>query len=194
MTTKRIIIAAALLIPIARVMTCGCGGGCLLLSSASSGYEVTDGQVYFRSFDDLHWKVERREVAGADPARMRTISGCGGLYGTDETNVYYEGVSLTAVDAATFEVIDWRNGYSRDARRVYWHSMQVSDDPSTFQVLGGSYSRDAHRVYYTKNVLEGADVDSFVVTNEATGEATDKTHRYRLGRVDDRGDAAVDSD
>ena len=155
----------------------------VLVGKLSPGYEVTNGSVYFRQFNNLNWKTERREVVGANADSFQGMRSSGGKYGSDDKHVYFENTLITNGDPQTFRVLDWRNELSRDAQRVYWKSIELSDDPEHFEILDGGYSRDAHHVYYASHIVEGADPDSFVVTAAATSAAKDKDHQYEMGRL-----------
>ena len=156
-------------------------GGLYLMSRLSCGYEVTDGSVYFRSFNNLNWKVEKTIIQEADATHIHTIRNSGGHYGADNVSVFFEDTIITAADVGSFEVIDWRRQYSRDNRHVYWKSIRVSDAPNRFVILGGGYAKDGDHVYYHRSIVAGADPDSFAVTEPSSGTAQDDTHQYRLG-------------
>lgn len=152
------------------------------ISSLSSGYEITRGKVAFRSFNNMNWRVERREVQNADAESFETVSRSGGLYAKDANGVYFEGTSLSNADPSTFQVLDWRGKYSRDAHQAYWSSIPFTNDPDNLELLTRSYSRDSNNVYYASKVVEGADPASFVVDGTSTSHAHDKNHRYNMGR------------
>jgi len=156
--------------------------GILLISRLSSGYEATGNVVLFRSFNNLNWKIERRLVKGADSGTIQTLRRSGGLYATDGTSVFFEGNPLTAADPATFRVLDWRHGFSNDAKYGYWKSSRISDDAAHFEPLAASYSKDSHNVYHCGRVVVGADPATFAVINKATSHARDQAHEYNLGR------------
>ena len=153
-----------------------------LFSRMMPGYEVSNGKVFFRSFNNMNWKVERREVEKADPKTLRKVGRSGGLYGKDDRNVFFEGIWIKDADLETFRVLDWRNEFSRDKNWVYWKSIRLSDDPEHFEILAGGYSRDRENVYYASSAIEGADPNSFVVTIETMGRGRDKNREYNLGR------------
>lgn len=153
-----------------------------LFSRLLSGYEIHGDTVLYRSFNNMTWKIDRTEVAGASADQMHTIRGSGGLYGSDGRRVFFEGSEITQADAATFEVLDWRNELSRDANLVFWKTGQLSDDPDHFVILSRGYSKDRQHVYYALMTVEDADPDSFVVTGTATSTAHDKNHRFDMGR------------
>lgn len=156
-----------------------------LFSSLSSGYEVSGGEVFFRSFSNVNWKVERKKVDGADPKSIRTVRRSGGLYASDGKSVFYEGNSITDADPETFKVLDWRECYSADSQKVFYGCFVVSSDPANFQILSRGYSKDLDNVYYGRSVVEGADPKSFVVTGTVTSEAKDKNRKYDMGRPAD---------
>lgn len=153
-----------------------------LISSLSSGYEITDGRVYFRSYNNVTWKVERKEVKGANAAKLKTIRRSGGLYATDGARVYFEGIVLSNAAPESFQVLDWRGQYSCDSQKAYWTSIPFSDDPENLEVLSRSYTRDRTNVYFASKTIEGADPTSFVVDDEVIRKAHDKNHRYTMGR------------
>ncbi|MEO1527941.1 MAG: DKNYY domain-containing protein [Planctomycetota bacterium] len=154
----------------------------LLVSRLMPGYEVADGTVYFRSFNNMNWKVERREVKKADSVSIRKIGGSGGLYGKDDSFVFFEEIWIKDADAESFHVLDWRRNFSCDKNWVYWQSIRLSDDPDHFEILQGGYSRDRNYVYHASSAIEGADPDSFVVTSETMGRGRDANREYNLGR------------
>ena len=157
-----------------------------LISRVSSGYEVADGRVYYRSFNNLTWKVERKEVTEADADSLKTIRRSGGLYAADKQNVFFEGISISKADPSTFEVLDWRGNYSRDAEHGYRASIPFSDDPKNLELLTRSYARDGQHVYFGSKAIEGADPESFVVDDEVSRKAHDKNYRYNMERrIDD---------
>ena len=153
-----------------------------LIRSLSPGYEVTDGRVFFRSFDNMKWQVERVEVLNADPSGIRTIRGSGGLYGADENRVFFEGREIEEADPNSFQILDWRESFSRDAQHVFCDTRRISDDAENFVVLTRGYAKDSHHVYYAAKTVEDADPDTFVVTGTATSHARDKNHQFNMGR------------
>ena len=155
----------------------------LLSSELFSGYEVTNGKVYFRTFNNLSWRIDRREVVGADPSNFKPVAKSGGIFGSDGNQVFFENTSISNAEANSFRVLDWREELSRDSRNVYWKSIQISNDVDNFQILGRGYSRDSTHVYYASQIVEGADPDTFVVTGKATSAAKDKNHEYDMGRL-----------
>ena len=160
-------------------------GFVFLISRLSPGYEVHGESVYFRSFSNVNFKIERREVKDADPDSIRSIRFSGGKYAKDKDRAFFEGISITDADVESFRVLDWRKQFSRDKTRVYWASLEVSKDPEHFEILGAGYSRDRENVYNGSRPIEGADPNSFVVTDATTFRAKDKHHRYNLGRIED---------
>ena len=140
------------------------------MSKLSSGYEVSGGKVYFRTFDNLHWKVDRREVIGADPQTISTVSESGGRYGSDQHRVYFQGTYLTDADPGSFRILDWRRNFSRDANHVYWKSILLSDDTEHFQILSRGYSIDSRHVYFGSQIVEEADPKTFIVPGSVTSE------------------------
>lgn len=154
----------------------------MALSKLSSGYEVSDGSVYWRHFNNVNWKVERRQVAEADPLTIATVSHSGGLYGTDGTHVFCEGELIADAHSGTFVVLDWREHLSHDAYHVYWKTIRMSSEPEHFEVLSRGYSKDSKQVYYASRVVEGADPATFVVTGTSTSQAKDKNYEYDMGR------------
>ena len=157
----------------------------LLISRVSSGYEVVDGKAYYRYFDNLTWKVERREISAADPLTLKTLRRSGGLYGADRDSVFFEGTALSSANPESFQVLDWRENFSRDDKHAYWKSIRFSDRPDDLQLLTRGYSKDSQHVYYGSSVVEQADPDSFVVDGTSTSHAHDKNHRFNMGRIDD---------
>lgn len=155
---------------------------CVIWFKSNSGYRVRDSKVYFRSFDNMQWQFQSKEVRGADPKTIRTLPRSGDLYGADNKRVFFGEVSLTNADPGSFLVVDWRQEYSRDANQIYWKSIPVTDDVEHWQILSRGYSKDRDHVYYGKTIVEGADPASFVVTGEVTSHAQDKNHSYNMGR------------
>ncbi|MBT9314024.1 DKNYY domain-containing protein [Leptothoe spongobia] len=149
---------------------------------SNSGYRVRNGKVYFRTFDNLHWQFQSKEVQGANPTTIRTIPRSGNQYGTDNQGVFFGDVQLMNADPGSFFVLDWRQEYSRDADQIYWKSIPITDDVEHWEVLSQGYSKDRTHIYYGKTVVEGADPASFVVTGEGTSHAKDKNHSYNMGR------------
>ena len=170
------------LIGFAVLVLATCSGTLYLISRMWPGYEVTNNRVYFRSFNNLNWKIERREVQKADPKTIRSVRSSGGLYAKDKECVFVEGSRIGNADPESFRVLDWRQKYSRDKSFVYWHSVQMSDDPDHLEILGAGYARDRKQVYYNSSIVEGADVNSFSVTSITMGRAEDKDRKYNLGR------------
>jgi len=154
----------------------------ITLSNLTSGYEVDNGTVYYRSFNNLNWKVERREVIDAHPETIATFANAGGRYGTDNTSVYYHETQIIDADPQSFQVLDWRGNFSRDANRVYWKSIRITSDPENFQILSRGYSKDTEHVYYYSKIVEDADPTTFVVTGTTTSHARDKNQEYNTGR------------
>ncbi|AFY40145.1 hypothetical protein Lepto7376_4007 [[Leptolyngbya] sp. PCC 7376] len=154
----------------------------LIWFKSNSGYKVSDGKVYFRAFDNMQWQFKSKEVRGADPNTIRTIPWSGDLYGSDGKRVFFGEVQLTSADPKSFVVEDWRQEFSRDANQIYWKSIPVTEDVEHWQILSRGYSKDRDNVYYLRNIVEGADPESFVVTGEVTSHAEDKNHSYNMGR------------
>ncbi len=184
---NKALLIAAVLLCVAFVVLCVCSGVLYYaFSSVSSGYEVAGGTVYYRSFNNLNWQTERKEVPEANAATMQTLVGSGGLYGSDGTTVFFQGTSISDADPDTFKVLDWREEYSRDKNRAYWKTIAVSDSPDSFQILGANYSKDNSQVYYCAKPIEGADPASFRLTDKVTGRAEDENYEYKLGRKIER--------
>lgn len=99
----------------------------IVFSKLSTGYEMTDGKVYFRTFDNLNWKVDRREVVAADPSSFSQIDGSGGHYGRDATRVFFHEIEINGADPGSFRVLDWRRRSSRDENGVYWRSIRQTE-------------------------------------------------------------------
>jgi hypothetical protein len=148
----------------------------------NSGYVVRAGKVYFRSFDNLHWRFEAQEVPNANPNSIRTFAESGQQYGTDGRVVFYGNTSITGADPSSFRVLNWQRHYSRDADNIYWRSIKVTDDVAHWQMLPQGYSKDNRYVYYGKSIVEGADPHTFVVTGQSTRQAEDANHRYNMGK------------
>ena len=153
-----------------------------LLSSVSNGYEVDEGKVYFRSFNNQTWKIDRRQVDGANADTIKAIGSSGGLYATDGKTVFFQETSITAADPNTFRILNWREELSRDANHVYWKSQSISDDPDNFKILTRGYSKDSKHVYYASWIVEEADPATFVVTGTVTSQAHDANHQFNMGR------------
>ncbi|MEL6107079.1 MAG: DKNYY domain-containing protein [Planctomycetota bacterium] len=154
----------------------------MLVSRLMPGYEVRESRVFFRSFNNLNWKVERKEVTEANPDSIRTLRGSGGLYAKDKETAFFRGIWIKDADIESFRVLDWRKELSRDRNWVYWTSIRLSNDPNHFEVLDGGYSRDRENVYYASSAIKGADANSFVVTSPTTGRGRDNKREYNLGR------------
>lgn len=154
-----------------------------LVTKLQSGYEIQNGVVLFRSFNNLNWKIERKEVADADPNHLKTLRRSGGLYASDGVKVFHEASVISGADPSTFRVLDWRGGYGRDAEQVFWATIPMSRDPENFKILGAGYSLDSKFVYNGSKPIEGADPESFEVVDPVVFEARDKNHRYNLGRI-----------
>lgn len=154
----------------------------VLISRWMPGYEVREGRVYFRSFNNMNWKVERKEVKEADPNSIQTLRGSGGLYATDNETAFFDGIWIKDADVASYCVLDWRKQFSRDQNWVYWTSIRLSNDPDHFEILEGGYSRDRENVYYSSSAIEGADPKSFIVTSATMGRGRDQFREYNLGR------------
>jgi hypothetical protein len=148
----------------------------------NSGYVARDGKVYFRSFDNLHWRFDAQAVPDANPAGIRTVESSGQQYGTDGTLVFHGSASITGADPSSFQVLSWQRHYSRDAHSIYWRSIKITDDVDRWQMLPQGYSKDSRYVYYGKSIVEGADPHTFVVTGENTSRAEDKNYRYNMGK------------
>jgi len=133
------------------------------LSRFSSGYEITNGKVLHRTYNNVNFEVDRKEVVGADPDSFTSLGRAGGRYGTDSTSVFFQETIISNADVPSFRVLDWRQKFSRDANHAYWRSIRVSDDPDNFHVLSRGYSKDCDHVYYASQIVEGDDPDTFVV-------------------------------
>lgn len=74
-----------------------------------------------------------------------------------------------------------RDNYFKDKTTVWWGGRELPGvNPDTFRLLGGRYSTDGKNVYHLYNLVEGADIDSFKVTDR--NRAKDKNHKYKLSR------------
>lgn len=149
-----------------------------LVSWLGTGYDNDGQKIVFHTLNNTTWRVVRSDVKGADPTTFRAIRGAGGQYGVDDQNAFYETTQFDGADVETFEVLDWRQAFSRDKNHAYFWSIKVSDDPAHFQVLTQSYSKDQQRVYYMHHVIGGADPETFAVTSEVTAKAKDKHGSY----------------
>ena len=88
---------------------------------------------------------------------------------SDEGRGYLEH-PIVGIDPATFQVLD-KNGYARDAGRVYYHENTVEGaDPGSFVALTELYGKDNAHVYYQGRELPGADPASFSVFNIQWGK------------------------
>ncbi len=153
------------------------------LSQLSNGYEVTDGKVFYRTFNNVNWQVDRKEVVGADPNSITTLENSGGQYASDDTRVFFQETGISNADASSFRVLERRRKFSRDANHAYWKSIRLSDDPNNFEVLSRGYSKDTQHVYFTSQIVEDADPDTFIVTGTTTSHAKDKNYQHDMGRI-----------
>lgn len=89
---------------------------------------------------------------------------------------------LPKADPSTFKVVGPRFG--RDARAAYYERFRIPGaDPATLRHLGGLYCTDERQVFYGKSVVDGAHVESFVVSQERFTSAHDRSNKYSCGHM-----------
>ncbi len=175
------------------------------LQPLSSGYAMDSSYVYYYdeilpNAEPLDFKVsdeygyDRHAVYYAgDPVTdvdAESFAVVGGEWAKDNAHVYDGGDVVPGADPATFSFFagDEQNYYVYDAAHVFTYNGIVKDaDPQTFKVLDYAYGVDAKNVYYDGKVIAGADVATFMLVDDPSGdyryEAKDKNHYYYSGKV-----------
>jgi DKNYY family len=94
-------------------------------------------------------------------------------YAKDSNYVYTCGGRLEDADPTTF--VDLKDGYARDAKRIWYLGKQVAEadiDMYTFVNLGHKYAKDGYRVYFEGIPVPRADSATFTVVVEKSTSST----------------------
>lgn len=130
-------------------------------------------------------------IPHADPATFKPLTE---NYAIDATQVFYGRTRLEGADLVTFERLG--DGWSRDANYVYfgnrrldicdidtfetlsmWQALdskcyyiqserQADVDRASLEILSGAYARDRSHVYWLKQIVDGADPETFEVKDD----------------------------
>ncbi len=114
--------------------------------------------------DKNHVYKFNRDYNINDQADLETYEALNNVYAKDKNNVYFEGKAIEGdIDPETFELVDMfytemelaREG---DSGYLEWERNLMMNYHT--QIL--SYGKDKNNVYFMSNIVEGADLNSFV--------------------------------
>ncbi len=72
--------------------------------------------------------------------------------------------TIQDAEVASFKVL--KNGYARDARRLYFEGVEFPvQDHATFEILEYGYARDRFAGYYLRNVVPGSEGSTFAAVD-----------------------------
>jgi hypothetical protein len=140
----------------------------------------------FTVIDDLYSKDSRHvfyDASSLEAADSKSFEVIARTTAIDATHVYFQRHLLQGADPNTFGLDPPPSFVGRDATRVFWGSQLVEGaGPDTFEQIGDSaYYRDKHTIYYFYEPIEGVDVASFELVDNAGSRARDKHREYRDG-------------
>jgi hypothetical protein len=115
--------------------------------------------------------------------RLRARESLGENYSKDTQAVYHHGtIKLYLCDPLTFQFIDTRHPFVRDATHVYMGSRLIAEaDAVSFKVVDYLYQRDAKRFYYYGTAIDGSNVETFQILPDS-GYARDQVSAYYNGK------------
>jgi hypothetical protein len=149
----------------------------LLCSACTTGYNVSDENVQFVTWNEGHGKVVEL-MEQADPKAFKELSD---YYGKDKNNVYWRSIIVEGADPATFKIIN--NHYGVDANHgvVREHVVKSSHGP-TFTYLGNNWAKDKRDYFYSDSPLNVCDYASFTIIESSLMEtAKDNQCYYTYG-------------
>lgn len=106
-----------------------------------------------------------------------------------DKNNYYFGIKKINVDYQTFQIgychsKDKNYVYSSFDSRLNSNPIIKEANPKSFEEFDNScYASDNNNVFFMENIVDGADVDSFTITNSNSKyDAQDKNFKYKSGK------------
>lgn len=141
-------------------------------------------------------KRDQRVNAAIDCPSFKVLSN---PYFKDKNSVYYEPhfSILPEADAQSFtcprfkSIVNYQY-YAYDKNNAYYYERgEVKVIPGidfdTFEVLSKEYAKDKNNVYFKSQIIQGADVESFIVPHRINENvAQDKNHKYIDGEIKDK--------
>ena len=151
---------------------------------AQGYYNIKNSRVYWINKELKEVDSKTVTIITSDGKNIPVYNGRGQIDAPlikDKNNVYYQGTKIQGADPNTFDVLE--NGYFKDKNSVYFYGNKIKGvDPNTFEILEYDYFKDKNNVYYKREQIKGADPNTFE-TDKNNGEAKDKNHKYRFGKV-----------
>lgn len=152
-----------------------------LLSNSLRGISSTD---YTVNAKGVYYSGVK--IADADPTTFKRYGTTSlDLYSHDQHHVFYGGKTLSGADPKTFMPMMFNNqdsGFWKDQNQVYYKGTALEkSNASDFTILGGLYAKSSTTVYYGSQVLNDADVKSFIFLE--SGLAKDKSDLYLYGKT-----------
>ncbi|MBT4277421.1 DKNYY domain-containing protein [Candidatus Falkowbacteria bacterium] len=175
----------------------------------NDGWRIESNQVfYYETITNcsisMHCDSELKKTLLTD-ADANSFKILNDVYAKDNNNAYIRVDKVDNIDLATFIVLE--GYYAKDKNKVYLAKPVLTGnmsanltpgiieaaDPNTFKVLPFDYSKDKNNVYVFDQIVEGADVETFVSysgvarkdpkINEGEGRynAEDKNYKYFHG-------------
>ena len=140
--------------------------GKLLVGAQAESFKVFENEDFAADESRVYYKD--LPLLNADPSTFEVLDR--GQYAKDSLNVYYGSKKMTA-DSGTFDVINISNcncssesDYAKDKTTVYYLGKAITgSNSSAFTLLSNYYSMDDHAVYYGSNIVQGADLPTFVI-------------------------------
>ena len=169
----------------------------ILANLGMAEYVKKDNEIYYKygKEDDSGFKVENVD--------LNTFKILDDKYAKDSKSVYFLGnKSFEDVDIKTFEVLS--DNYSKDNNNVYrpnneWIRKINGANPKTIKVLSQYYSKDDKNVYVAREIVKGADPQTFRRIPE-TNYARDKNTLYyyfgdvkNLGKINEKDFKVLDN-
>ena len=149
---------------------------------SSFGYNTVDNQMVYKYYDNANYRSAYRKMPDADPDKFISF-GPHKDYGKDDRKVYVKGNVISESDPNTFEIVDKRNHYAKDANHVYYYSRKISDRPNAFTSFKNGYAKDDQHVFNGGGILAKANPNTFEFLNEDVELARDDQHVYRNGKL-----------
>ncbi len=124
---------------------------------ACKGYEVKDGQVYYKDWNEARGTLER-VISEADAQTFEILGN--DEYARDKNYVFYHGQIVSGADPGSFIPIEGLFAVDKD--RAYYSGDSITGSSSQdFKVLGGSYSADYKDVYLKIKPMNVCSVKDF---------------------------------
>lgn len=153
-----------------------------LFTYACEGYEVKNGQVYYKDWNEAHGTRENI-ISKADAQTFEILGN--EAYARDKNYVFYQGQIIHGADPESFEPLEGL--FAIDKERAYYSGDSIEGASSRdFKVLERGYSADYKDIYLQRKPLHVCSVEGFKFI-EATDDkrfftrwSTDGCHYFYL--------------